>query len=226
MLASGSPVCPICEGACRQAVALFGVAVCSRCARRFIHDRQAAYVLDCILFYSGMRILVWSAGLAGIANQLSLAPDWLTLAVLVFAGRMVFVCKDACKGRSPGKWLFHLLVIDEDSGAIAPPSQSIKRNLVLLAPLVGEIIGALSLRGGWRVGDRFAKTRVVPYRKRYAIPFGVRHDVCCDCGYALTGNVSNICPECGREFTYQELGTTKEELDVRAERTSEHQQSA
>jgi hypothetical protein len=36
--------------------------------------------------------------------------------------------------------------------------------------------------------------------------------LCPKCGYSLVGNVSRICPECGREYTYQELGTTPEQL--------------
>ena len=45
---------------------------------------------------------------------------------------------------------------------------------------------------------------------------------CPGCAYSLVGSVDRICPECGREFTYQELGTTKEELDARAEDPAEH----
>ncbi len=33
---------------------------------------------------------------------------------------------------------------------------------------------------------------------------------CPQCAYRLIGNVSMRCPECGREYTYQELGTTAE----------------
>lgn len=35
---------------------------------------------------------------------------------------------------------------------------------------------------------------------------------CPRCGYCVAGVRSRICPECGREFTFQELGTTEEEL--------------
>ena len=37
--------------------------------------------------------------------------------------------------------------------------------------------------------------------------------LCPKCGYCLAGCPDRICPECGREFTYQELGTTQAELE-------------
>jgi hypothetical protein len=40
---------------------------------------------------------------------------------------------------------------------------------------------------------------------------------CPGCGYWLRGNTSQICPECGRGFSFAELGTTREEfLQVRS----------
>lgn len=36
--------------------------------------------------------------------------------------------------------------------------------------------------------------------------------LCPKCGYCLIGNIDRICPECGREFTFQELDTTGERL--------------
>ncbi len=35
---------------------------------------------------------------------------------------------------------------------------------------------------------------------------------CPECGYWLRGNTSRICPECGRGFSFAELGTTREEF--------------
>ena len=39
--------------------------------------------------------------------------------------------------------------------------------------------------------------------------------LCPQCGYCLAGAESTVCSECGREFTFQELGTTKEEFEAR-----------
>lgn len=35
---------------------------------------------------------------------------------------------------------------------------------------------------------------------------------CPGCGYSLIGNVTGVCPECGRAFSFAELGTTEEKL--------------
>ena len=34
--------------------------------------------------------------------------------------------------------------------------------------------------------------------------------MCPGCGYSLIGCTNQLCPECGREFTFQELGTTRD----------------
>ena len=36
--------------------------------------------------------------------------------------------------------------------------------------------------------------------------------LCPDCGYSLVGCTREVCPECGRPFSYQEMGTSKEEM--------------
>jgi hypothetical protein len=38
---------------------------------------------------------------------------------------------------------------------------------------------------------------------------------CPGCGYSLMGACRRLCSECGREFTYQELGTTEEEFNLK-----------
>ena len=38
---------------------------------------------------------------------------------------------------------------------------------------------------------------------------------CPGCAYSLLGCVAQVCPECGREFTFQELGTTKQEFTMK-----------
>ena len=45
--------------------------------------------------------------------------------------------------------------------------------------------------------------------------------LCPGCGYSLIGNVEQRCPECAREFTYQELGTTREKLSAALNRAEE-----
>lgn len=47
--------------------------------------------------------------------------------------------------------------------------------------------------------------------------------LCPNCAYLLVGCAGRICPECGREFTYQELGTTPEHLAVLASQREEEE---
>ena len=42
--------------------------------------------------------------------------------------------------------------------------------------------------------------------------------LCPGCAYCLAGLDSQVCPECGRPFTYEELGTSKEQLIAAASR--------
>lgn len=39
--------------------------------------------------------------------------------------------------------------------------------------------------------------------------------LCPRCGYCLTGSVDRVCPECGRGFTFEDLGTTEEEFELK-----------
>ena len=45
--------------------------------------------------------------------------------------------------------------------------------------------------------------------------------MCPGCSYSLVGCDNQTCPECGREFTYQELGTTREELQKKCSTSGE-----
>ena len=46
----------------------------------------------------------------------------------------------------------------------------------------------------------------------------VEHVCCVECGYDLRRNTSLVCPECGRGFTFAELGVTAEEFRELGER--------
>lgn len=190
-------MCSLCGKQCTALAPLYRGRVCHNCRRRFLLDRSAAYVVDFLVFYGGLRLLLWSCGLRGFANQIGLGPYWLSVGLLVFACRVIFICKDLFVGRSPGKWIMGLLIVDEATGAPARWKQSIVRNLILLIPVIGESIVGLSLRSGWRLGDRIARTRVVPDSSRFKEPFAVQSGICSACGYKLKGNLSGICPECG-----------------------------
>ena len=72
--------------------------------------------------------------------------------------------------------------------------------------------------GFWDPGEEFIATVVVGLLVtllcRWRFGPLVRQDgtMCPRCGYSLIGSVDQTCSECGREFTFQELGTTREAL--------------
>jgi hypothetical protein len=78
---------------------------------------------------------------------------------------MAFLGKDRLfSGSSPGKALAGLRVIDQDSGEPVGLFASTKRNLPLWIPAVGfivQIMAAVQLRKGQRIGDTWANTKVV-----------------------------------------------------------------
>ena len=49
--------------------------------------------------------------------------------------------------------------------------------------------------------------------------------LCPGCGYCLRGCTGQRCPECGREYSLEELGTANAELDARAEDAAEGSQA-
>ena len=104
----------------------------------------------------------------------------------------IFFCKDSFRGHSPGKWVCGVRVVDRDRGEPIGLAGSFKRNLPLLIPLVVAFL----LQKGHRLGDGWAKSKVV--WKRYANhPVFTGLFACHRCQFDLTGNVSGTCPECG-----------------------------
>ena len=72
----------------------------------------------------------------------------------------------------------------------------------------------------WLVGLAAAGLGLLAGRACYSL---VIQDgtLCPGCGYKLVGLTSQVCPECGREFTYKELGTTRECLQAAARKIEE-----
>lgn len=75
--------------------------------------------------------------------------------------RMVLLFKDGVNGRSPGKALNGLRVIDIDSNKPIGFIRSFQRNLLLLVPLVGEIAVFFTMNLGIRPFDRWANCKVI-----------------------------------------------------------------
>jgi hypothetical protein len=91
-------------------------------------------------------------------------------------------------------------VLDEHSGQPISFAQSFKRNSILLLgqiPVLGGLAGlvviliiAVQVAKGYRLGDRFARTRVI-WKKYARLPvFGGDGLICETCGYDLHGHIT------------------------------------
>jgi uncharacterized RDD family membrane protein YckC len=77
-------------------------------------------------------------------------------------GFAVYFCKDCVKGRSLGKRIARLQVLDNRSGEVASPLQCLVRNIFIIAwPIEGIVALANPAR---RIGDFVAGTRVASYK--------------------------------------------------------------
>lgn len=195
-------VCPICRKSRKPKLAkkLFDVPVCKKCLYKFANRRQIAYLVDLALFFFASFLFGTVVGLLfpeAVDNTRSNpAVDifWFVLGWVVFP--FFFTFKDGVRGRSPGKWITGIHVVDQITRQPISFGQSCKRNLVTIIP-IAPLILAFTLSKGRRAGDSWARTEVTWNKFQYQIPFDRRGVVCVGCGYDLTGNVSARCPECG-----------------------------
>lgn len=145
---------------------LYGHMVCTKCYNGFANRRQIAFFLDSIGwqlivvpiigFILGVVMVASGASESTIANTVSILWWWLVA---------VFLCKDGFAGRSPGKLICGVQVIDATTGLPAGIGASSMRNLPLIIPLVPLLV-ACQLFKGKRTGDGWANTKVI--WKKYA----------------------------------------------------------
>lgn len=200
--------CPLCRRRPVTAKAIYGHPVCKKCFNAFANRRQLGYLVDAVLVTIVNLSLVFGLGVmlarAGMDQGLVTAMTFVVGAA-VFC---LFITKDGFDGASPGKRLADVQVLDERTGQPIGFGQSFKRNSVLLfglIPVAGGFVNlviivviAVQVGKGYRLGDRFAKTRAIWKRYAHLPVFGGTALVCEQCGYDLQGNVSGVCPECGR----------------------------
>ena len=187
---------------------LYGTDVCRRCYYRLVNRRQGAYVIDSlcwwfITFFIGLVIAgVWAVlvqqSTPGPAPGHSTGNSVLVLGILALDYvilPMMFLCKDGFSGHTPGRLLMGIRVVDQRTGEGIGFVASLKRNLVLIIPFA-PIVVAFLLGKGYRVGDGWAKSRVIwkKYANHPVFGSGLR---CEWCQYDLTGNTTGRCPECG-----------------------------
>lgn len=202
-----SGLCPICNERPSTHKTLYGYPVCKKCLYKFANRRQVAYLVDSLLFLIPVYgvLFLLEPQLGGLAGS----PALLEVFVVVFALIMnsLFIMRDGFNGQGPGKRLTGVQVIDETTGQPISFLQSFKRNwwfLLGVLPFVGNLVSLaivitiiIQMTKGYRLGDRFARTRVIWKKYADSPVFGGKGIRCRKCGYDLTGNQSGLCPECG-----------------------------
>ncbi|MCZ6836833.1 MAG: RDD family protein [Planctomycetota bacterium] len=202
--------CPLCHSSkkMRKPLKLYGVPICRKCYYRFASNRQAAYVLDWIAWALITIVIVIGFDKAMISLQVSIGMiDILEFLFYWFLLPLVFFCKDGFAGHSLGKLICGVRVLHRETFEPIGFVPSLKRNLPLLVPFMPLIIAFL-LQKGYRLGDGWAKTKVI-WKKYAKHPVFTGLLACEHCHYDLTGNETGICSECGHAISsinQQQLG--------------------
>lgn len=143
-----------------NAKVLYDHIVCRKCYSSFAGRRRLAFVIDwfiwyCILILAGKLLTQAMTPWLVAQGDIELAAQilgWILLPVFFF--------KDGFSGRSPGKLVCDVQVIDEITGQAAGFGASFKRNLPLLIPFMPLFVG-IELRRGYRIGDGWSHTKVI-----------------------------------------------------------------
>jgi len=192
--------CPLCNRRpVKRGKVLYGTPLCKKCYYGFANRRQIAYLIDSIVWQA---MIIFPIGfvvgfLMVPASSTSTASDpvELFLTVMPYPMFLLFAMKDGFKGKSLGKATCGVMVLDNDTYQPIGFLASLKRNLVLIVPVLPLVIAFL-LQKGYRVGDTWANSKVV-WAKYRAHPVFTGQLACTNCHYDLRGCVSEACPECG-----------------------------
>lgn len=154
--------CSLCEKEVlqKQSKTLYNSIVCPKCYYGFANRRQLAFLIDFLIFRVILFFLMFAYGalLATIKSiEIPINQSRLFFEIIMWP---IFLIKDGFDGQSIGKKLMGVTVIREDKGDSADFPDSFKRNLPLLIPFMFLII-ACRLEKGKRIGDGWAKTKVI-----------------------------------------------------------------
>jgi uncharacterized RDD family membrane protein YckC len=149
--------CPLCNRSHKGKVReLYGKKVCKKCYDSFINRRQFAFLVDYLLW----QVAAFGLSAFLIGNFLTADSSIWFMRFTYFVLFFVFCMKDGFTGCSPGKALFGIQALMEDTGRPAGFGDSFGRNLCLIIPFMPLVV-AIQLSKGYRTGDRCAKTKVI-----------------------------------------------------------------
>ena len=143
-----------------KAKKVFNYMICRKCYNAFTNKRALAYIIDMLAIYLVTMILAILILPAidvqgGGERELRIAGR-----IINFCGILMLLLKDSFSGKSLGKKVLGIRVVDAQTNRPIGPGKSILRNLILLVPVM-PLVEAFVLMQGQRLGDRIAKTRVV-----------------------------------------------------------------
>ena len=233
--------CPLCGRSGRKwekGKYLYNSKVCRKCYYGFANRRQIAYVVDSVVYYLFVLSLFFGIGvLAALVEPAGSTFDesvWFMVLLVVFglAATIIFTFRDGFFGYSPGKWLFGVRVIDQETGEPIGFGKSFRRNIKVAAyglllgfiPYVGRlatfffyITVGTKLCNGPRLGDESAGTKVI-WKKYAHHQIFVDSTVCDSCGYDLRVTTTDACPECGAEISRRKRQVITEKYGLLGER--------
>ncbi|QDU35315.1 RDD family protein [Poriferisphaera corsica] len=222
--------CPLCgrEGKVMdKGKKLYNVLVCKKCYYGFANRRQGAFLIDfflwgIMLMVGGVLYATLGSFLMGWVKSFDVVPAevvegvWIAVSVVSMVGaHFAFGFKDGFHGYSLGKRIAGVQVIDEETGRPIGFWQSFKRHLrlqfytllccfLIWCSWLGVIglylvVGGFLCRG-YRVGDKWARTKVIwkEYENKHVF---VDNTLCGKCGYDLRVTSRDECPECGEKIS-------------------------
>jgi uncharacterized RDD family membrane protein YckC len=159
--------CPLCDSFMDSgARLLYGAPVCGSCSSSFFRRRVLAHFIDEAYFFIVVPII-----LVMLFVQLHVRQPLVPVVMLVL---LFYLLRDAY-GLDIGKRLTGLEVIDTSTGKSTGFIGAFNRNLALLVPFA-PIIMAFQIGAGPRLGDEWARTRVVVRKYRDRAPFAVERE--------------------------------------------------
>lgn len=180
---------------------LYGHPVCNKCLYGFVNRRQIAYLVDMVLLYvvslfAGIAVGLLVVIVGGGDQALEMSSYAAMLGIMA-----VMLSKDGLNGYSPGKLLTGVQVFDEQTGRPIGINLSFKRNVALMIPFA-VLLAALQMNRGPRLGDKFAKTKVVWVKYAHSPIFAVGPPPSeeTSAAYAPAGGNAPLAPETGNPF--------------------------
>jgi uncharacterized RDD family membrane protein YckC len=123
-------------------------------------DQTVGFLLSSLFFIFDFVSNIFLTG-----PEIGLSQGGITVVLFPLIGYVFYMLlRDLYQGRSVGKRICNLVVIDSNDGKVASAVQSVVRNITILIWPV-EIIFLIFRKDGRRIGDHLAKSTVVAYHQ-------------------------------------------------------------